>query len=728
MAVLRRRGIATDQRPVPAPCGAARTADRTGDRTDVRTAARRAARHAAGNGALLLVILALDLLTASLLPGVAHAYPFWPSAGVGVALVIAEGPPLLPAVALGSFLFNLTLEHAEPALALVLALGVTLQTALAAGLGRWIAGPCPRLRSTREIVSILLATGPVSCLIGAAVSGFAAIGFGVLTPAQLPKACFTWWAGDVLGVIVLMPATLMLLPGMREAWEGRRLKLLLPSLLLVAMAQVAYGNAVAFDDQRVRAEIQGLGRSAAYSLMNNIDRHGEAIDAVRRLMLSSDAVTAEQFRSFSGDVVRRLPGLHGLSWNPWIRAEERPSFERRQSLDPELGPYRITQRNAAGSLVAADRRPRLLPVAFIEPLEDNQAALGFDILSDPVRAKAIRRAEVTGLMQATDPITLVQEQGDQRGVLMLLPANRANGEPLGFAVGVYRLRDLLASSFRFGEAHSWQGIALELHDPALTGDASVLARYGAAISPVQAWAVEAPVELGGQHWLLKLLPSQQALLSRQTTLPQQLLLACLLVVMFNQAFLLLVTGRDQMERRQGLINHHLASHDALTDLFNRRAFMAALEQARSEVESQLASHVLMVLDLDHFKPVNDTAGHQAGDALLKTLAECLRRELRADDVLARIGGDEFAAILRYCDQDQALQIATKVLAAIETTPLSWGGHRFLVTASLGLRPLDPRRPHLPSCRELMQEADQACYRAKRDGRNTVAIASTAAYQ
>jgi diguanylate cyclase (GGDEF)-like protein len=229
--------------------------------------------------------------------------------------------------------------------------------------------------------------------------------------------------------------------------------------------------------------------------------------------------------------------------------------------------------------------------------------------------------------------------------------------------------------------------------------------------------VDVPLSFAGQNWTLSLLPSQAALIQRQSTLPQQLLLACLLLMILNQAFLLVVTGKEQLDRREAQISHYLASRDPLTDLLNRRAFMAALEQARSDADAGMATHALLVFDLDHFKPINDTAGHEAGDYALKQLSQCVSSVLRRDDVLARLGGDEFAAILRHCTPEDAPGIAAKLLAAIQNLEISFGGQRFVITASLGIRCLDRRAGPLSPSRALLRDADQACYRAKSLGRN-----------
>ena len=686
---------------------------------------RRIIRTVSRSAAVIGLTLLLDHLVVVMLPGVGHAYPFWPAAGLAVAAVLADGFLLLPAVGLGSFLFNLQLQSALPLLALVLALGATLQTAVATALGRRIAGARPRLRNTREVLAFLLATGPLSCLIGAAVSVVASQSFQILSPAQLLQSGFTWWAGDVLGVVVVTPIVLMLLPEMHESWDGRRQKLLVPSLLLVLMVQLVYGQAVAGDHQAIHASFRTLGRDVLFALEGSLELHGQAIDSVRRFYLSSDQVSAEEFRSFTGDLFDRLPGLHGLSWNPLIAAADRRRFELSQSQDPLLADatgYRITERDSSGKLVPAAVRSRYVPVALIEPLLENRKALGFDIQSNPVRARAIRQAQRSGLMQATEPITLVQERGSQQGVLVLQPVQRHQGPLLGFAVGVYRLGDLLQSSFGHIEPDRLEHVVLELRQGSGPLQDRLIARFGESREAADdQWSLDLPVPFAGQEWVLRLLPSPAAVVARQTTLPRQLLLACLWLVILHQAFLLVITARDQRERRRAQISHHLALHDPLTDLLNRRGFLEQLEQARADAEAHQAVHALLLFDLDHFKPINDTVGHQAGDQVLQQIARVLQQAVRADDALARIGGDEFAAILWNCPPAQALRIAEGIRSSVAALSIRLAGRRYPVTVSLGLRSLDGSAAPLPAQDVLLHQTDQACYEAKRSGRNRVVL-------
>lgn len=162
---------------------------------------------------------------------------------------------------------------------------------------------------------------------------------------------------------------------------------------------------------------------------------------------------------------------------------------------------------------------------------------------------------------------------------------------------------------------------------------------------------------------------------------------------------------------------HEARHDALTGLPNRRAFEGRLRQI-IEGAPRHDSHALFYLDLDQFRVINDTLGHAAGDELLRQLGAELRGRLNRRDLLARIGGDEFAVLLRDRGTSHIAAIAGKLLNLIREFRLQWEGHSVGVTASIGVVPIDPSTV---SVSDVLGAADAACYTAKEKGRNRVHI-------
>jgi diguanylate cyclase (GGDEF)-like protein/PAS domain S-box-containing protein len=161
--------------------------------------------------------------------------------------------------------------------------------------------------------------------------------------------------------------------------------------------------------------------------------------------------------------------------------------------------------------------------------------------------------------------------------------------------------------------------------------------------------------------------------------------------------------------------HHLAHHDPLTDLLNRHAFMERLAEQMASSRAQEAQGALLFIDLDHFKRVNDSLGHVAGDVLLQTLSQRLVAQVRASDVVARFGGDEFVVLLPGALQPaQVEEVTAKLLAALGA-PVLLEGRPISVTPSVGIA-LYPQ--HAANAADLVKHADAAMYEAKRQGRAT----------
>ncbi|RVT85098.1 PAS domain S-box protein [Inhella crocodyli] len=170
------------------------------------------------------------------------------------------------------------------------------------------------------------------------------------------------------------------------------------------------------------------------------------------------------------------------------------------------------------------------------------------------------------------------------------------------------------------------------------------------------------------------------------------------------------------QRRMSGEMSYRATHDPLTDLFNRTELDQRLRALLHAAHADGSQHALLYIDLDQFKVVNDTCGHSAGDELLQQVAKLMQRCVRSRDVLARLGGDEFGVLLEQCTTEQAMRVAQKICDEMELFRFARGDQRFRVGASIGLVPVD-RRFATPAL--VMQAADAACYSAKESGRNRV---------
>lgn len=172
---------------------------------------------------------------------------------------------------------------------------------------------------------------------------------------------------------------------------------------------------------------------------------------------------------------------------------------------------------------------------------------------------------------------------------------------------------------------------------------------------------------------------------------------------------------------QALIRHmtQAANRDALTGIANRRAF----EILFARVSARPQSYGLLSVDVDHFKSLNDTHGHAAGDAVLAGLAGVMRQAVRAGDLIARVGGEEFAVLLPGADRAAARQVAERIRAEVAATTFPASGPVLRATVSIGVAVSQP--PH-PAGAAIRAAADRALYLAKAAGRNRVMEGAEAA--
>lgn len=180
-----------------------------------------------------------------------------------------------------------------------------------------------------------------------------------------------------------------------------------------------------------------------------------------------------------------------------------------------------------------------------------------------------------------------------------------------------------------------------------------------------------------------------------------------------------IVFHDETQRRQ-LENtiKHQAIHDPLTDLLNRDAFNQELSDYVYDAKDGDKHHVLCYLNLDRFKLINDTAGHSAGDQCLIQVTSLIQSCIRGDDVLGRLGGDEFGLILKNCTQQGALRISKKITERIAGMKFSWDDCDYNLGVCIGINPLSKNSQ---DAADAIRKADLACYTAKDQGKGQIYV-------
>jgi diguanylate cyclase (GGDEF)-like protein len=230
-------------------------------------------------------------------------------------------------------------------------------------------------------------------------------------------------------------------------------------------------------------------------------------------------------------------------------------------------------------------------------------------------------------------------------------------------------------------------------------------------------------------YFLFLLPSVLPLMARfawegtEVHLSMSLMVSFFLIVVVRSAINMENMISTVLELRSANLEltralQHEATHDVLVDLVNYREFHTRLLRVAAISARDKQPYALLFVDLDHFKEINDTAGHAAGDEALRLVGALLKTQIRTIDTAARMGGDEFAVLLSGCRRDRAEEIARNILAALQKLELRWEGRTFHVGASIGVAYTDAGESDTVS---VLRAADAACYKAKRSGRNRIEV-------
>jgi len=390
-------------------------------------------------------------------PGYATA--IWPPSGIALAGIIVFGWRIWPGILLGSFLVNVSFDSSSINAAilslgipLVIGSGTVLQAVIGAILVRRFAAFPNDLANVNEVFAFLFWGGLVSCLVNATLSVTTLMLSGKITDSNFLFNWWTWWLGDVIGVLIFTPLVLVWLLKPNQKWRSRRLPVTLPMITTFILTLIVVNLETSWEVKQLEFQLNQHASNLVRAFEKNLLSHLEVLYSLKSFYLASKHITREEFKIFVERSFTDMKGIQALSWNPLVDDKNRDQFE--QATQPEgLKFFQITERNATGKLVRASQRPNYITVHYIEPFATNSKALGFDVASNQVRRKALELARDTGEPVSTARIKLVQETGQQFGILVFLPIYKKGAacdtldgrqqNLMGYMVGVFRAGDMV---------------------------------------------------------------------------------------------------------------------------------------------------------------------------------------------------------------------------------------------------------------------------------------------
>lgn len=325
-------------------------------------------------------------------------------------------------------------------------------------------------------------------------------------------------------------------PGLSHR-DSRLFRYISPELVLcigITLSVFLFITSGNMEDDRIKTEFEGQAKDRFTAFKNISDNYLQELEALEAFYAASEKVTRAEFRVFTKELLSHYNRTQALEWIPRVPDPERAAYEaeaRREGL-PD---FQITERTALGVMVKADRRGEYFPVYFVEPFKVNEAVLGNDLASEPLRFAALNYARDTGQVTATAGIKLVQKKGGSYGILILRPvyrkglpadsieARRRNLE--GFVLGAFRIDDLLEEAM---SSFVPAGIDIYLYDISANDKENILYFHASRVRAVQTSPVSDINELtkglhysesfdmAGRKWLMLYIPTPDYISSRKT--------------------------------------------------------------------------------------------------------------------------------------------------------------------------------------------------------------------
>jgi diguanylate cyclase (GGDEF)-like protein len=686
-----------------------------------------------------------------------HASAIWPAAGIALAGIVTYGRSVIPGIWLGAFITQVytfsdfsNLQNMPDSLAIggIVSMAATVQAVLGAWLIKRNIGANNPLIDDGSILRFFALGGPLSCMVSASI-GIATLYLeGVNNLENSAYSWVTWWIGDVIGVLIFTPLLLCFIGKPRSHWRQRINPVALPLLMLSLLVAALFQLGKSQEQARISAIFEERTNLLHNALQNELNRH---IEINQTLTIGNEVDEVKRHFDNLQVLIKITDGsveLFDETADPSILKRGFPALEKTAQLRLADRTWNISYRPAPQfyhAQISWNIWWLILGGFFLAGL----TGLGLLMLTGrTMQTEGIVKTRTRELeKEIARRKQIIQQHHDHNKVLQAIASPVPLSDILELIVitAEQNFPDSLCSIQLLDEEgkHLYSGAAPslpEFYKQALDGIAigDGIGSCGTAAYKGQRVIIEDVCQ--HPHWQDFAALAKQAGLAACWSEPvfssTQRVLGTFsvyhrtpnypdseLLTEINELAQLASIAIERKFSEEKVT--HLAFFDALTNLPNRRLFMSNLEKALASDIRHKTNGALLYLDLDHFKTLNDSLGHDIGDELLIEVANRLKQCVRDEDTVARLGGDEFVLLLS-CREisldamiEHALTTAERVRIALQA-PYQLKEHVHYITPSIGIS-LMPY-PNV-TAGELLKQADTAMYHAKSRGRNAISFYS-----
>ena len=321
------------------------------------------------------------------------------------------------------------------------------------------------------------------------------------------------------------------------------------------LAFLAFQMTRSLDDRSIMQDQERLTQRVSDSLAKELEIFQENLTGVEHLFMASTHVNRNEFRIYVEAYLERHSNIKALEWIPRVLQTELAEYEL-QAVRDGYKEFLIREQDAAGNMVPVSERAEYFPVYYLEPLQGNESALGFDLGSSAQRLATLNRSRETKTMQATSSITLVQDKGEQKGFLIFAPIYKTvqsgteagNKQLLGFALGVFRINDLMNSILQQGDGNIDQ-LQISLNDTTDPNNPEQLYTSGHSVKSLASdnkiWQISNEIAFAGRTWTLTTIATPEFIQQQRDSSPWITLLIGITLTTLFASYMYAVTDRSR---------------------------------------------------------------------------------------------------------------------------------------------------------------------------------------